>query len=211
MQKLSGWTAFIIVCVSLGISKYLSIAKQTSLPTLETPTEFITSPSSTKSPKPISIAKQTSLLISETPTEIITLHSLNKSPKPTSILEQEVFETVNDYRVSHHLLPLNLDSRISEQARIYSQAIASGQVPFGQEGLELHTEAISNVISYQGICENVAYNLGFADPARAAVNSWLRNPKRGVVDAAGEYELTGIGVATNIKGEYYFTQIFVHQ
>lgn len=241
MQKLSAWTAFIVICVSLGISKYLATAKQTSLLTPEISPEFITSPSSNKSlkpisttnktslltpespprlitspslnksPKPISIAKQTSSSISETPSEIITLHSLNKSPKTTSILEQEVFEKVNDYRVSHHLLPLTLDSRISEQARIYSQAMASGQVPFGQEGLELHTEAISNVIPYQGICENVAYNLGFADPARAAVNSWLKNPKRGVVDAAGEYELTGIGVATNIKGEYYFTQIFIHQ
>lgn len=52
-------------------------------------------------------------------------------------------------------------------------------------------------------------NLGYSDPVRAAVGSWLRNPDRGLVSIEGQYELTGIGVATNIKGEYYFRQIFV--
>jgi uncharacterized protein YkwD len=115
-------------------------------------------------------------------------------------LEQELYEQINEYRLSRHLPPLVLDARISEQARIHSQTMASGQVPFGQEGFEQRSEAISRAILYQGICENVACNLGYAEPVRAAVGSWIKDPKC-VVSIEDESDLTGIGVATNIRGE----------
>lgn len=136
--------------------------------------------------------------------------SLSKPIRSISALEKQVYEQVNEHRASRHLSPLVFNSHISEQARNHSQAMANGQVPFSQEGFDLRAETLSKTIPYQGICENVAYNLGYADPVRAAVGSWIRDPKR-VVSIEGEYELTGIGVATNIRGEYYFTQIFIRR
>lgn len=192
MQKFSGWTALGVIAVSLVISKYLTTGNffhpdQPLLLASENSRDFLTNP------KPIS-------------------SNLPKQPtKLSTTLEQEVYEQINEYRLSRHLPPLVLDARISEQARTHSQAMASGQVPFSSQGFDLRSDAISKVIPYQKICENVAYNFGHPDPARAAVNGWLRNSEGSVVDVTGEYELTGIGVATNIKGEYYFTQIFIRR
>lgn len=89
--------------------------------------------------------------------------------------------------------------------------MANRQVPFSQKEFDLRIEAISKVIPYQAVAENVAYNLGYPDPGTAAVNHWISNPKRGLISIEGQYDLTGIGVATSITGEYYFTQIVVRR
>jgi uncharacterized protein YkwD len=56
--------------------------------------------------------------------------------------------------------------------------------------------------------ENVAFNQGHRDPAADAVRGWLasRGHRENI---EGPYELTGVGVVSNAKGEFYFTQIFV--
>jgi uncharacterized protein YkwD len=54
----------------------------------------------------------------------------------------------------------------------------------------------------------VAFNQGHRDPAAVAVQGWLESPGHRE-NIEGPYELTGVGVASNAKGEVYFTQIFV--
>lgn len=130
-----------------------------------------------------------------------------KMLNPTT-LEKSVHEQVNQYRVSRKLRPLTLDPRITEQARIHSQNMADGKVPFSHNGFDGRVDAIARSISYRGAAENVAYNFGYSDPVRNAVEGWIKSPGHRK-NMEGEYNLTGIGVAKNAKGEYYFTQVFI--
>lgn len=130
------------------------------------------------------------------------------SSSPFTALEQSTHQQINQYRQSRKLPLLTLDPRISEQARVHSQAMASGRVPFSHQGFDQRIQAISRVISYRGVAENVAYNQGYGNPDRQAVQGWLKSEGHRT-NIQGQYNLTGIGIAKNVKGEYYFTQIFL--
>lgn len=123
-------------------------------------------------------------------------------------LEQSIYQQINQYRQSLNLPPLKLDPRINEQARAHSQAMANGRVPFSHQGFDQRVQAISRAIPYSEAAENVAYNQGYKNPDRQAVEGWIEsNGHRRNIQ--GNYNLTGIGIAKNAKGEYYFTQIFI--
>ncbi|HEY9847062.1 MAG TPA: CAP domain-containing protein [Candidatus Caenarcaniphilales bacterium] len=133
------------------------------------------------------------------------------SPAPAttlSTLEQSVHTQINQYRASRSLPPLTLDSRISQQARTHSQNMASGLVAFGHDGFSQRVQVITQVIPLSSAAENVAYNQGSTDPARQAVQGWIASSGH-QANIVGSYNLTGIGVAMNASGRYYFTQIFI--
>ena len=134
--------------------------------------------------------------------------SQKSNSKAFTTLEQSVHQQINQYRKSRKLPPLALDSRISEQARLHSEAMASGRVTFGHSGFEGRVKALSKSITYRAAGENVAYNQGYSNPDQQAVQGWLKSPGH-YKNIVGNFDITGIGVAKNAKGEYYFTQIFV--
>ena len=123
-------------------------------------------------------------------------------------LKQSVHQRVNEYRASKNLPPLKLDPRISQEAKQHSEAMASGQVEFSHAGSQQRFQAIGEIIPYQKIAENVGYNMGYSDPAQKVVEGWI-NSEGHRRNIEGNFNLTGIGIARNAKGEYYFTQIFV--
>ncbi|MCC5659596.1 CAP domain-containing protein [Nostoc sp. XA010] len=124
----------------------------------------------------------------------------------TAALEQSIFNKINDYRASQGLAKLTLNSAIDNQARIHSQNMANGKVPFGHTGFSERVKAIG--IPYSSAGENVAYNQGYSDPATIAVQGWLKSPGH-LANIRGNFNKTGIGVASNSRGEIYFTQIFL--
>ncbi|MBD2328915.1 CAP domain-containing protein [Alkalinema sp. FACHB-956] len=126
----------------------------------------------------------------------------------TASLEQAVFNQINAYRKSQGLAPLVLNSTITTQARIHSQNMANKTVPFGHQGFDQRVKAIGTVIPWSGAAENVAYNYGYSDPATQAVQGWLKSSGH-LRNIRGNFDLTGIGVSRNAKGEIYFTQIFI--
>lgn len=132
------------------------------------------------------------------------------SPALSSIsaLEQSIHQQINAYRRSHNLPPLTLDSRISAQASTHSQAMASGKVPFGHDGFDQRVQVIRRTIPYRAASENVAFNQGYSNPDVQAVQGWIKSAGHRV-NIEGQYDLTGIGITRNTKGEYYFTQIFI--
>src|SRR5258708_37376358 len=82
-------------------------------------------------------------------------------------------------------------------------------VPFGHDGADARFANIENSIpNVTSFGENVAYNIGYSDPAATAVSDWLASPGH-YANIMGNFNLTGIGVASNDQGEYYFTQIFI--
>ncbi|MBE8989650.1 CAP domain-containing protein [Nostoc sp. LEGE 12450] len=123
----------------------------------------------------------------------------------TAAVEQSVFNQINSYRTSQRLPALTRNSAIDNQARIHSQNMASGKVPFGHTGFSERIKATG--ISYTSAGENVAYNQGYTDPATKAVQGWLKSPGH-LANIRGNFNKTGIGVASNSAGKVYFTQIF---
>ncbi len=142
------------------------------------------------------------------PTQSPPPNSMNTTLASSSIadLEKAVNQQINQYRASKKLPPLTVDSRITQQARIHSENMASGKVKFSHDGFEGRAKAIA--IPYQSVAENVAYNMGFSDPVRNAVDGWIKSDGHRK-NMEGQFNLTGIGIAKNAKGEYYFTQLFV--
>ncbi len=131
-------------------------------------------------------------------------------PERISALELSVHEQVNQYRASLGLNPLKLHQDISRAARFHSQQMAQGNVPFSHQGFEQRLEAISYSLPYSSAAENVAYNQGYDDPVTVAVQGWIDSSGH-QKNMAGNFDTTGVGVAKNDAGEYYFTQIFILQ
>lgn len=125
-------------------------------------------------------------------------------------IEASVHQQVNSYRVSKGLTPLTLATVITAQARIHSGNMAAGRTALDHEGFEARVTEISKTIALTNSGENVAFNMGFDDPATKAVQDWLNSPGH-KANIEGNFNLTGIGVQKNAKGEYYFTQIFGKQ
>lgn len=123
-------------------------------------------------------------------------------------MEQAVHTQINQYRASRKLPPLVLDTRISQQARLHSQNMASKQLPFSHQGFQQRVQAIAQSISYRAAAENVAYNQGYQDPAKQSVQGWIKSPGHRQ-NIEGQFNLTGVGVAKNSRNEYYFTQVFI--
>ena len=123
-------------------------------------------------------------------------------------IEQKVHTQINAQRNKLGLPPLTINKNISDIARTHSQNMADGKVPFSHNGFQERVQAIGTTISYSSTAENVAYNMGYGDPATKAVEGWL-NSSGHLKNIQGNYNLTGIGVAKNAKGEYYFTQLFI--
>jgi len=136
-----------------------------------------------------------------------TAGSAATSPR-TATLERAVLELVNRHRRAHGLAALVPDARLARQARAHSAAMAAGKTPLGHAGFDARAAALHGVMAFRGIAENVAFNRGHRDPAAEAVRGWLgsRGHRENI---EGRYERTGVGVATNAKGDVFFTQIFV--
>lgn len=124
----------------------------------------------------------------------------------TAALEQSIFNQINNYRASQGLPALTRNSAIDNPARIHSQNMANGTVPFGHTGFA--QRVIATGISYKSAGENVASNQGYSDPATVAVQGWLKSPGH-LANIRGNYNKTGIGVAKNSQGGIYFTQMFI--
>lgn len=144
---------------------------------------------------------------------LIPARSLPPTPMNTKVassaitdLEKAVNQQINQYRASKKLPPLSIDPQISQVARIHSENMANGKVSFSHDGFEGRAKAIT--IPYKSVAENLAYNFGYSDPVRNAVEGWIKSDGHRK-NMEGQFNMTGIGVAKNAKGEYYFTQLFV--
>lgn len=97
---------------------------------------------------------------------------------------------------------------VADIARIHSQNMADGRVPFSHDGFDARFEQITAQIRLSNMAENVAFN-NFDDPVATAVRGWLQSPGHRANIENGIYTQTGIGIAKNSVGEYFFTQIFI--
>jgi uncharacterized protein YkwD len=127
----------------------------------------------------------------------------------TAAMEQSILQQINQYRQKKKLPLLATNSVITQQARQHSQEMARSRV-MSHDGFNTRVANIGRSIAYRSAAENVAYNIGYSTPERQAVVGWL-NSAGHRQNIEGSYNLTGIGVAKNARGEYYFTQIFIRR
>lgn len=123
-------------------------------------------------------------------------------------LEKSVFAQVNQYRQSQYLPALKWDNNIAQQARIHAQKMASGEATFSHDGFQERVQVILQQIPLKSAAENLANNFGYSNPGEQAVEGWINSPGH-QKNMIGDYDLTGIGVAKNSEGTYYFNQIFI--
>lgn len=127
-------------------------------------------------------------------------------PEELTPMEGNVFNQINEYRVSKDLSPLTVNFRLVEQARIHSRNMGEGKVPFGHQGFAERINATG--ISFQASAENVAYNMGYKDPVTTVVKGWIHSEghRRNI---EGDFDLTGVGIFKTPEGKYYYTQLFL--
>lgn len=127
----------------------------------------------------------------------------------TEALESRTYQLVNEYRVARGLAPFAYDARIAAVARRHSEDMAAGRIPAGHDGFDARQRAISKAIPVRAIAENVGVNdYPPSQTARTTVAGWLKS--RGHREnIEGRYGLTGVGIARDARGGYYYTQIFV--
>lgn len=135
-------------------------------------------------------------------------YELDESPKKLMQIEDATLVIVNDYREKKRLETLRNLPYLQELAREHSFKMAEGIRSFGHSGWETRADKIFERIEVEMVAENVAFNKGYKDPAKFAVEDWLksRRHKENIINE--EFDITGIGVAKSHDGVYYFTQIF---
>ena len=156
----------------------------------------------------LAAAEAQSSLFSELDLSSITVASDLSDEAKLAALAQLTHQKINEYRASLALAPLELNSQISEQARIHSENMANKTVAFSHNGFQQRMEVLKSTLAYRSAAENVAFNMGYDDPVTKAVQGWIGSIGHRQ-NMEGNYNLTGIGVAKNQEGEYYFTQIFI--
>jgi uncharacterized protein YkwD len=134
--------------------------------------------------------------------------SANPATAAIAAMEQNVQNQINQHRASIGLGALTLDATISAKARQHSKNMADGTLPLGHDGFDARVAAIQQTIPLTGAGENVAFNFNSPSPVDTAVIGWLHSPPH-KANIEGNFDMTGIGIVQNSKGEYYFTQIFI--
>ena len=146
--------------------------------------------------------------------KIQTKKKINISTSNTTVsqnmneLEKSVFAGINKYRKSRNLPMLQWDGNIAQESRIHAQQMATRKTTFSHDGFKKRVEIISQKIPYKAAAENIAVNMGFSNPGEKAVVGWINSPGHHK-NIVGDFNLTGIGIAKNNEGKYYFNQIFI--
>ena len=120
-------------------------------------------------------------------------------------MEEQILTLINKHRKTKGLSPLQNNFVIASIARDHTMNMATKRVAFGHGGFAARAKYIrAKINGVTAVAENVAYG---SQTAAEVVNGWLNSPPH-KKNIEGNYRLTGIGVARDVKSRLYFTQIF---
>ena len=129
-----------------------------------------------------------------------------KAPERRATTVDDIYKLVNKYRQSKGLKPLKLHETINKEAAKHSRNMANGSVAFGHDGFNSRFDRLAKAIpNATSMAENVQYTSG---NAAHVVDNWIHSPVH-KKNMEGDYNLTGIGIATSSSGQVYYTQIFI--
>lgn len=141
---------------------------------------------------------------------VVSLPATSATAAPS--LEQRVFALINQRRRAQGLSPLAWDEELSRAARMHSQNMATQGFfdHMGRDGRGPADRARSQgARGWQAFGENIAYNLGYEDPAAFAVERWMVSQKHRDNILSANYTHSGLGVVRGADGRVFFTQVFV--
>jgi uncharacterized protein YkwD len=131
----------------------------------------------------------------------------NTSDQTLTKLELATYNLVNRYRATHNLPPLVINPDLMLIAREHSRLMSESRI-MTHAGFSGRVAAVSRAIPSKFTSENLAFNAGSEYPQLRAIKGWIESSSHRKT-MLGNYDLTGIGVEVNARGEYYFTQLFV--
>ena len=140
----------------------------------------------------------------------VTLPATTATAAPS--MEQRVFALINQRRRAQGLRPLVWDEGLSRAARTHSQNMATQGFfdHLGRDGRSAADRARSQGVSeWQALGENIAYNLGYEDPAAFAVERWMTSQKHRDNILSAAYTHSGLGVVRGADGRVFLTQVFI--
>jgi uncharacterized protein YkwD len=148
-------------------------------------------------------------LACDTPQPLSGVASQRAGATQLAALESSVHTLVNAHRQSVGLAPLAYSARLAEIARQHSKDMAADRVPMGHEGLEARVREAARTIRLSGIAENVGFNAHPDSATAQAAISWWLGSRGHRANIEGTYDLTGVGIARDARGTYYYTQLFL--
>lgn len=124
--------------------------------------------------------------------------------------ETDAFNQVNAERTSLSIDALTMREDLRLVARAHSQdmidrAFFDHTNPDGEDPFDRMAGA---GITYNSAGENIAKN-NFADPATQAVDGWMASTGHRENILRTSFTHTGMGIADDGSGMYYFTQVFI--
>jgi len=124
-------------------------------------------------------------------------------------LAEEIVWYTNHVRAAYGLAPLQINPVLNKAALWQARTMAShNQMAHVLDGMGPGERLRAVGYPFSTYAENVAYNLGYENPARAAMESWIKSPGhfRNILNP----EVTEIGVAfaQGANGAIYYCQVF---
>ena len=124
-------------------------------------------------------------------------------------MEIDAFDLINDERATEGVDPLVMDADLRAVARAHSEDMVERDFfahnnPDGESPFDRIRAA---GLDYSAAAENIAWN-SFSDPVATAVDGWMDSPGHRTNILNPVYTHTGMGVADNGEGGFYFTQVF---
>lgn len=126
-------------------------------------------------------------------------------------MEDDVHALINGERVTNALGTLVHDDALRRVARAHSEdminrSFFSHTDPDGRSPFDRMAAAS---ISFIAAGENIAWNMGFADPAQTAVTGWMNSAGHRANILNTQFTHAGLGAAQRQSdGAWYFTQVF---
>lgn len=127
----------------------------------------------------------------------------NLNTEENTLITQEIHKLVNDYRVSKGKSQLNFSKDAATIALKHTKYMISVK-NINHDKFNDRFKELQNLDNATGAAENVASH---QKTAEQVVQAWI-NSEGHRKNIEGSYTYTGIGVAKNSSGNYYFTQLF---